>query len=322
MMDMALKGPVHFVGVGGSGMSPLAEILRARGFSVSGSDAKDSATTRRLACLGVRIHEGHAAAHLGHARTVVVSSAIKESNPEFREARARGLDVLHRGDVLQAVMAPASVRVAVSGSHGKTTTTAMSMTVLAAAGFDPSALVGAALRGTGSGARTGAVNAFVAEADESDRSFLKLRPTHVVVTNVDREHLDTYRDLADVTAAFKAFAQMTPATGASVLCADDPVLAALARDLGDRAWTYGSAEGARVRGRILNAPGGFARVEGEGPKGDFSFTLRLAGAMNGLNALGAMALAQSLVHSFPTRRSSDLEERRVGKECMPPCAVW
>lgn len=293
MRAMPLSGPFHFVGIGGSGMSPLAEILRAQGFAVSGSDEKATETTTRLSAMGVRIHVGHAAGNVEGARCLVVSSAIRESNPELAAARARGILVVHRGDLLEAVMAPFPTRVAISGSHGKTTTTAMVTGILEAAGFDPSAVVGGKLKGLQSGARTGFGDAFVTEADESDRSFLKLHPSHALVTNVDREHLDTYRDLDDVTAAFTTFALGVPATGRAVLCADDDTTAAIAARVGSRALTYGFRATADVRG-TLTSTSGFPCVAGAGPLGEFHFTLRVSGAMNALNALGAMAMAQSL----------------------------
>ena len=220
MSALSLPGPFHFIGIGGSGMSPLAEILRAQGHDVSGSDEKMSETTSRLKAMGVRIFEGHDARNIGRARFLVLSSAIKASNPEWLEGRSRGLSTIHRGDLLEALMAPCQERVAISGSHGKTTTTAMVTGILEAAGFDPTALVGGKLKGSQSGARMGSARVFVAEADESDRSFLKLHPTLSLVTNVDREHLDTYRDMADVTAAFTQFASSVPSNGRAVLCAD------------------------------------------------------------------------------------------------------
>ena len=294
MKILPLSGPFHFIGIGGAGMSPLAEILRAQGESVSGSDEKGSDTTARLAAMGVRVHHRHDGKNVAGARCLVVSSAIKESNPELREARARGIRVVHRGDLLEAVMAPFAQRVAISGSHGKTTTTAMVTGILEAAGFDPTALVGGKLKGSGTGARVGNGDVFVAEADESDRSFLKLHPTLSLVTNVDREHLDTYADMEDVTAAFTAFALGVPARGTAVLCADDPIAAQIAKAGGARSLTYGFSKTAQVRGRVALQEGGFPRVRGVGPAGDFEFTLGVSGDMNALNALGAMAAAQTL----------------------------
>ena len=294
MKILPLPGPFHFIGIGGAGMSPLAEILRVQGHDVSGSDEKATDTTVRLAAMGVRIHQGHDAKNIAGAHCLVISSAIRDSNPELAAGRAQGLHLVHRGDLLDAVMAPFSQRVAVSGSHGKTTTTAMVTGILEAAGFDPTALVGGKLKGSQSGARLGRGDVFVAEADESDRSFLKLHPTLTLVTNVDREHLDTYRDMADVTAAFTTFALSVPAHGAAVLCADDPVTAGIARGGADRALTYGLRENAQVRGQVAVQEDGFPRVTGQGPSGRFEFTLGVPGEMNALNALGAMAAAMSL----------------------------
>jgi UDP-N-acetylmuramate--alanine ligase len=294
MTTLGARGPFHFIGVGGSGMSPLAEILRARGHTVSGSDEKVSETTSRLSAMGVRICSGHDAKNVAGARCLVLSSAIKDSNPELVEGRALGLHLIHRGDLLDMMMATHSLRIAVSGSHGKTTTTAMVAGILEAAGYDPTALVGGKLKGSQSGARVGDGDAFVAEADESDRSFLKLHPTLALVTNVDREHLDTYADMADVTAAFSQFASGVPSQGRAILCADNPGTARIAKELGPRALTYGFSEAADVRGTVSLQGGGFPRITGRGPLGSFSFTLGVGGEMNALNALGAMALAHTL----------------------------
>lgn len=289
-----LEGPFHLVGIGGSGMSPLAELLRAQGHAVSGSDAKSSDATIRLAAMGIKTYIGHDSKNVAHARCLILSSAIRDTNPEVVEARRLGLRTIHRGDLLDAVMAPFKHRIAISGSHGKTTTTAMVAGILQAAGFDPSALVGGKLRGLDSGARVGDGETFVAEADESDRSFLKLHPTHCLITNVDREHLDTYVDLEDVSAAFSAFAASVPAWGTAILCADDPVTGAIAKHMDARALTYGFSAAAGVSGKASMNAEGFPTVMGHGPLGEFSFTLGVGGEMNALNALGAMALAQSL----------------------------
>ncbi len=294
MRPISIQGPFHFVGIGGSGMSPLAEILRAGGHQVSGSDEKASQVTARLSAMGIRIHAGHDARHVAGARCLVFSSAIKDTNPEIVAGRAEGLLLIHRGDVLDAAMSACSLRIAISGSHGKTTTTAMITSILEEAGFDPTALVGGKLRGSESGARVGGGDAFVAEADESDRSFLKLHPTIALVTNVDREHLDTYPDLAEVSQAFGSFAASVPAHGKAVLCADDPLASRIAAGLPGRAVTYGFGEAAEVRGRLTLEAGGLPRVVGMGPLGPFAFTLGVCGEMNALNALGAMAVAQTL----------------------------
>jgi len=294
MKILPLRGPFHFIGIGGSGMSPLAEILRAQGHEVSGSDEKPSDATARLSAMGVTIHQGHAARNVSGARCLVLSSAIKDSNPELVAGRAHGVRVIHRGDLLDAVMAPFGTRVAISGSHGKTTTTAMVTGILEAAGFDPCALVGGKLKGSQSGARIGSGDAFVAEADESDRSFLKLHPTLSLVTNVDREHLDTYKDMDDVASAFAAFALGVPAHGTTVLCADDEIAREIARRGGERSLTYGLSGAADVKGHVAVQEEGLPRVTGEGPLGTFDFTLGVSGEMNALNALGAMAAAMSL----------------------------
>ncbi len=293
-MISGLHGPFHFIGIGGSGMSPLAEILLARGQSVSGSDEKGSETTDRLAARGVRIFLGHQPANVASARWVVVSSAIKDSNPELTESRARGLRVIHRGDLLDAVMATYDHRIAIAGSHGKTTTTAMMIGILEAAGFDPTALVGGKLRGFNSGARIGSGRCFVAEADESDRSFLKLHPTVALVTNVDREHLDTYADMAAVEAAFSTFARSVPAYGCAVLCAEDPVTLGIAKQTAGQTITYGWSPSADVSGAFVMNGEGFPLVSGRGPLGSFEFLLGVGGEMNALNSLGAMAVAHSL----------------------------
>ena len=294
MKCLPLRGPFHFVGIGGSGMSPLAEMLRAQGHTVTGSDLKVSDVTTRLSSLGIATFKGHAASNVGSARCLVLSSAIHEGNVEFAEGRARGLRMIHRGDLLDAVMSPFSHRVAISGSHGKTTTTAMTIAILEAAGFDPSALVGGTLKTLRSGARIGDGDVFVAEADESDRSFLKLHPTISLVTNVDREHLDTYKDLDDVRASFARFSLGVPSWGRAVVCADDPNAAAIGERDSARVWTYGAAPTADVRGTITLEGGGFPRVRGTGPLGDFEFRLGVFGAMNGLNALGAMSVGMAL----------------------------
>jgi UDP-N-acetylmuramate--alanine ligase len=294
MTGLLVSGPFHFIGIGGSGMSPLAELLRAQGLQVSGSDEKKSEVTARLSAMGVRFFAGHDSRNVAGARCLVVSSAIKDSNPELIEARSRGLKIIHRGDLLETLMAPCRQRVAVSGSHGKTTTTAMITGILEAAGFEPTALVGGKLKGLQSGARVGGSEVFVAEADESDRSFLKLHPTVSLVTNVDREHLDTYADMDEVVAAFAQFALSVPALGTAVLCADDPIASQIAARAGSRAVTYGLSPAANVRGDVELKDGGLPRVTGSSPLGSFAFTLGVAGEMNALNALGALAVAQSL----------------------------
>ncbi|MCW2693984.1 MAG: murC, partial [Mycobacterium sp.] len=212
---------VHFVGIGGAGMSGIAAILLARGARVSGTDAKDSATVQRLRAVGARIELGHTAAALGDAEVLVVSTAIRPDNPELVAARERGLPVLHRSEALAAVMAD-HTGLAVAGTHGKTTTSSLLTAALDAGGQDPSYAIGGDLAGPGSNARHGAGRFFVAEADESDGSFLRLAPTAAIVTNVEADHLDHWGDAAAVAAGFAAFAAALPAEGVLVACADDP----------------------------------------------------------------------------------------------------
>ncbi|MET0554247.1 MAG: Mur ligase domain-containing protein, partial [Vicinamibacteria bacterium] len=203
---------VHFVGIGGSGMSGIAEVLLNLGYAVSGSDLKRSATTAHLEERGARIFEGHAAANVAGVQVVVISTAVHADNPEVIEARQRGVPVIPRAEMLAELMRM-KYGIAIAGSHGKTTTTSMVAMVLDRGGFDPTVVVGGRRGVLGSGARLGKGEFMVAEADESDRSFLKLSPTIAVVTNIDREHLDTYRDLQDVQDAFVGFVNKIPFYG-------------------------------------------------------------------------------------------------------------
>ncbi|WP_369133243.1 UDP-N-acetylmuramate--L-alanine ligase [Modestobacter sp. I12A-02662] len=240
-------GVVHFVGIGGAGMSGIARIMLARGLRVSGTDRRDSPGLRALAALGARVEVGHEAGHLGDADTVVVSTAIRPENPELAAARERGLRVLPRAVALASVMAGRR-SVAVAGTHGKTSTTSMLTVAVQACGADPSFAIGGTLNESGSNAHAGEGDVFVAEADESDRSFLLLDPQAAIVTNVEADHLDNYGDLAAVEAAFDTFVRALPAEGFLVLCVDDPGAARLAT-VGPpaRVRTYGTAESADLR---------------------------------------------------------------------------
>jgi UDP-N-acetylmuramate--alanine ligase len=231
-------GAVHFVGIGGAGMSGIARILLARGVPVSGSDRRDTPTLLALRALGARVELGHDPAHLGDADTVVVSTAIRDDNPELAAARERRLRVLPRAVALAAVMA-GKRSVAVAGTHGKTSTTSMLTVAVQACGVDPSFAIGGDLNESGSNAHAGKGDVFVAEADESDRSFLLLSPHGAIVTNVEADHLDNYGDLAAVEAAFDRFLQTIDPAGFLVLCADDPTPA--------RVRTYGTAEDSDLR---------------------------------------------------------------------------
>ncbi|MGH3182292.1 MAG: UDP-N-acetylmuramate--L-alanine ligase, partial [Streptosporangiaceae bacterium] len=219
-------------------MSGIAEVLLVQGWPVSGSDARSSPITRRLEQLGARVHIGHAAAHLGDAEVVVVSSAVAPDNPEVAAARARQLPVIPRAEMLAELMR-LKFGIAVAGMHGKTTTTSMIATVLAAVGLDPTVVVGGRLDSIGSNARLGTTQYLVAEADESDRSFLHLSPIIAVITNLDREHLDCYRDLADIQDAFVQFANRVPFYGTVLVGAEDEPTRAILPRIRRRTLTYG-----------------------------------------------------------------------------------
>src|SRR6185437_1772354 len=229
---------VHFVGIGGIGMSGIAEVLLVQGWPVSGSDVRRSAVTERLAGMGARIDIGHAADNLGDAEVVVVSSAVRADNPELAAARARQIPVIPRAEMLAELMR-LRYGIAVAGMHGKTTTTSMIATVLTAVGLDPTVIVGGRLDSIGSNARLGSTPYLVAEADESDRSFLQLSPIVAVITNLDREHLDCYRDLADIQDAFTQFANRVPFYGTVLAGADDEATRAILPRLRRRTLTYG-----------------------------------------------------------------------------------
>jgi UDP-N-acetylmuramate--alanine ligase len=229
---------VHFIGIGGIGMSGIAELLANLGYAVSGSDAKRSSVTDRLESLGVKVAAGHAAANVGDADVVVYSSAVRSDNPEVVEARARRIPVIPRAEMLAELMR-LRFGIAVAGAHGKTSTTSMIALVLERAGLDPTAVIGGRLSAFGSNARLGSGAYMVAEADESDRSFLKLSPSIAVITNIDREHMDAYGSFADLQQAFIDFANKVPFYGAVVACADDAELCAVISKFQRRVITYG-----------------------------------------------------------------------------------
>jgi UDP-N-acetylmuramate--alanine ligase len=243
---------VHFIGIGGIGMSGIAEILLNLHYPVSGSDLRRSAVTERLATLGATVFEGHAAANVLGASVVVVSSAVHENNPEVVEARARKIPVIQRAEMLAELMR-LKYGIAIAGMHGKTTTTSMVAAVLTAGGLDPTVVVGGRVDAMGSNARLGQSQYLVAEADESDRSFLRLSPILSVVTNLDREHMDCYRDMADVEGAFVDFMEKVPFYGACVACADDARLAAILPRVRRRVFTYGASPHADFVLRLLPA---------------------------------------------------------------------
>jgi UDP-N-acetylmuramate--alanine ligase len=292
-------GAVHFIGIGGAGMSGIARILLARGVVVSGSDRRSTPTLLALAALGARTEVGHDAAHLGDAATVVVSTAIRPDNPELAAARERGLRVLPRAVALAAVMAGRR-SVAVAGTHGKTSTTSMLTVAVQACGADPSFAIGGDLNESGSNAHAGTGDVFVAEADESDRSFLLLAPYAGIVTNVEADHLDNYGDLAAVEAAFDRFVTTVDPAGFVVLCADDPGSARL-REVptgGARVVTYGFADGVDLQLRdLVVGPEGTSWTAVHDGVELGRVTLRLPGAHMALNS--AAALLAGLELGFP-----------------------
>lgn len=236
---------IHFIGIGGSGMCGIAELLANLGYVVTGSDERRSPATDRLVTLGVKVDVGHAATNIGAADVVVASSAVRASNPEVVEAQRRGVPVIPRAEMLAELMR-LRFAIAVAGAHGKTTTTSMIALSLERAGLDPTAVIGGRLSAFGSNARLGRGELMVAEADESDRSFLKLFPTVAVITNIDYEHLENYGSFDDLQQAFVDFANKVPFYGAVVCCADDEHLAAIVKRMTRRVTTYGLSESADV----------------------------------------------------------------------------
>src|SRR5215472_8912537 len=292
-VPLAELGRVHFTGIGGAGMSGIARIMIARGVKVSGSDSAGGDLLASLAALGADVHVGHAAANLAGADTVVVSSAIRPGNPELLAARAQGLRVLHRAAALASVMLGRR-GVAVAGTHGKTTTTSMITTALRHCGADPGYVIGGILTETGLGAEDGSGPLFVAEADESDGSFLMLSPEVAVVTCVEADHLDNYPSLAEIEDAFAAFARRITPGGVLVACADDPgarALAAAAAALPIRVRTYGEAAGADYRITSVSTRGMSVNLEIEGgPR----LQVGVPGRHNALNADAAYAAVLEL----------------------------
>jgi len=238
----------HFIGIGGSGMSGLAEILLTSGYKVSGSDVKGGDVVRRLEQLGAQVFTGHAAANLPESASLVVySSAIVSTNPEVREARRRRIPIVRRAEVLAELMR-LKFGVGVAGSHGKTTTTSMCSVILDAAKLDPTVVIGGQVKSLGTGGRLGKGDFLVAETDESDRSFLLLKPTVAIVTNIDDEHMNSYRSRKDLEESFNRFVQSVPFYGLAILCIDDPVVRRIASECKRRVVTYGFSEDADLRG--------------------------------------------------------------------------
>ncbi|MDQ1668686.1 MAG: UDP-N-acetylmuramate--alanine ligase [Actinomycetota bacterium] len=305
-------GRVHFIGIGGAGMSGIARIMLARGLPVSGSDAKASVTLTALRALGARVHVGHSADHIGTADTVVISTAIRRANPELVEAQRRGLRVIHRAGALASVMVGRRA-VAVAGTHGKTTTTSLLTVAVQNCGADPSFAIGGNLNESGANAHNGSGDVFIAEADESDGSFLLYSPTAAIVTNVEPDHLDHYGTAEAVAEAFDKFADRVPAEGFLVTCADDAgarVLAAAARARGIDVRTYGESPDADLRliDVTTRGIGSFEAVQRGRRLG--RVRLRLPGRHNLLNAAAALQVGLGL--GFPLDRLREGLERFSG----------
>ena len=287
---------VHFVGIGGAGMAGIAEVLINLGYRVQGSDLKVGATTERLAGLGAIVHEGHAAEHLGNADVVVVSSAVAKDNPEVVGAQQRRIPVVARAQMLGELMR-FRYGIAVAGTHGKTTTTSLIASVLAEGGLDPTFVIGGRLASAGANAKLGAGEYLVAEADESDASFLHLQPMIAVVTNIDADHLGTYGgDMSRLRQAFLEFVHNLPFYGLAVLCSDDTYTRELIPDVGRRVVSYGFGERADIRVVSLERHGlqtefGVAQRREREPR---RFRLNLPGVHNVTNALAAIAVADEL----------------------------
>ena len=289
---------VHFVGIGGAGMSGIAEVLLNLGYAVSGSDLSESNATRRLAGFGAQVHIGHAAAHVATADVVVISSAVKADNPEVVAARARHVPVVPRALMLAELMR-LKQGIAVAGTHGKTTTTSLAASVLAEGGLDPTFVIGGRLESAGAHARLGAGEFIVAEADESDASFLHLQPVLSVVTNIDADHMETYdHSLDKLKQAFVDFVERLPFYGVAVLCNDDANVRAIMPRLTKTVVTYGLGEGAQVRATAVTADAGRMRFRVLRSNGrrlpDLDITLNLAGVHNVLNALAAIAVGMEV----------------------------
>ncbi len=291
---------VHLVGIGGIGMSGIAEVLVNMGFRVSGSDLKRSSVTERLQKLGAGFTEGHRAENVGEAHVVVRSTAVRDDNPEIIYARSRSIPVIARGEMLAELMRLKPNTVAVAGSHGKTTTTSMIATVLGHAQMDPTVVVGGVVGAMGSNARLGKSDLMVVEADESDRSFLMMAPTFAVVTNIDREHMDYYTDMADVQRCFAQFVNKVPFYGAAVLCLDDPHVQAVIPEVARRRITYGLSAQADVSAHEVRFDQEFGSrfTVRRGAEVIGNINLRVPGLHNVYNALAAIAICFELEVPF------------------------
>ena len=294
---------IHFIGIGGIGMSGIAEVLCNLGFNVTGSDIKKSKNTERLETLfDLKITEGHAAENVGDAHVVVYSSAVKEDNPEVVMAKEKAIPVIPRAEMLAELMTLKPYAVAVSGTHGKTSTTSMVAAILGHAGIDPTTVVGGVVETLGSNARLGASDWFVTEADESDRSFLMLYPTIAVVTNIDKEHMESYKGMDDVVQCFTDFVNKVPFFGAAIICLDDPNVQLIIPNIKRRRVTYGMTAQADISAHDIKYDDSFGSTfsvwKGDEVLGDIY--LPVPGKHNVYNALAATAVALEMEIPFAT----------------------
>ena len=307
---------IHFVGVGGSGMSGIAEVLANQGFKVSGSDLADNATTRRLKKLGVNVVQGHAAEHVAKADALVVSTAVKEDNPEVVAARERRVPIVPRAQMLAELMR-LKQGIAIAGTHGKTTTTSLVASILGEAGLDPTFVIGGRLNSAGANARLGQGEFLVAEADESDASFLFLSPVISIITNIDADHMETYgHDFGKLKQAFIDFIQRLPFYGVAVLCVDDPEVREILPSITKQIVTYGIEQEANIRAENVRAVGGqmhFDCVRTNGKVTRFPVVLNTPGMHNVLNSLAAIAVATEVGASDAAIKKALAEFNGVGR---------
>src|SRR5271157_5977799 len=285
---------VHFVGIGGVGMSGIAEVLNNLGYEVTGSDLRETETTNRLKSLGVKVFIGHAGENIDHAHVVVISSAVSALNPEVLEAKRKSIPVIPRAEML-AELGRLKYGILVAGAHGKTTTTSLIATTLGEGGLDPTVVIGGKLNAIGSNAKLGQGDYLVAEADESDGSFLKLNPTIAVITNIDREHMDFFKDIETLKSAFIAFINKIPFYGIAVVCAENSYTKEIIPYIERKTLTYGLTDAADIYAR---------NIKNEGTKMSFepvmkgrslgNFTIPIPGRHNVLNSLAAIATAMEL----------------------------
>ncbi len=315
-MKHAIKH-IHFVGVGGSGMSGIAEVLLNLGYQISGSDLSDSATLKRLAGLGIKTCVGHAASNVANADCVVTSTAVQTDNPEVLAARARHIPIVPRALMLAELMR-LKQGIAIAGTHGKTTTTSLVASVLGEAGLDPTFVIGGRLNSAGANARLGSGDYIVVEADESDASFLNLLPVMAVVTNIDADHMETYgHDFARLKGAFVDFLHRMPFYGTAILCTDDAAVREIVSQVTCPITSYGFEEGAQVRAVDVRAVGGQMHFTVQRRNGvtlaDLPVVLNLPGRHNVLNALAAIAVAIELDVSDSAVQKALAEFRGVGR---------